>query len=122
MIVETFAGIVIVNIIFFIKFSFFSKGRDMAGQRLSSALSLVNLGGAGQGVRDSRWVDLKYDCSFIFPHNILKVTIITITLKEVISGAGQYCTLQLVTANLRPSEGFLTRLVGDTYTCYFTRC
>ena len=32
------------------------QGRDMASQRLSSALSLVNLGGAGQGVRDSRWV------------------------------------------------------------------
>ena len=32
-----------------------TQGRDMASQRLSSALSLVNLGGAGQGVRDSRW-------------------------------------------------------------------
>ena len=53
MIVTTFAGIVIANIMFFI--FIFSKGRDMAGQRLSSALSLVNLGGAGQGVRDSRW-------------------------------------------------------------------
>ena len=31
-----------------------TQGRDMASQRLSSALSLVNLGGAGQGVRDSR--------------------------------------------------------------------
>jgi len=31
-----------------------SQGRDMASQRLSSALSLVNLSGAGQGVRDSR--------------------------------------------------------------------
>ena len=35
---------------------FTMQGRDMASQRLSSALSLVNLGGAGQGVRDSRSV------------------------------------------------------------------
>ena len=91
----------------------------MAGQRLSSALSLVNLGGAGQGVRDSRWVDLEYNCSFIFSHNILKVTITTIKLKRFISGGGQYCTWQLATANLRPSEGFLTRSV--LYFSYFTR-
>ena len=55
----------------------------MAGQRLSSALSLVNLGGAGQGVRDSR-CGLEYNYSFIFSHNILKVTIITIKLKGMI--------------------------------------
>ena len=55
------AIIVIIAIIFFkitiiIIFIILMQGRDMASQRLSSALSLVNLGGAGQGVRDSRWV------------------------------------------------------------------
>ena len=52
---------VIIVIIFFkitiiIIFIILMQGRDMASQRLSSALSLVNLGGAGHGVRDSRWV------------------------------------------------------------------
>ena len=45
--------VIIINII--INMTVIMQGRDMASQRLSSALSLVNLGGAGQGVRDSRW-------------------------------------------------------------------
>ena len=49
-------AIIFFKITIIIIFIILMQGRDMASQRLSSALSLVNLGGAGQGVRDSRWV------------------------------------------------------------------
>ena len=82
----------------------------MASQRLSSALSLVNLGGAGQGVRDSRChvgdgrgggVEGLDGGGTIF-----------------FTEGGQCCTLQLVTVNHRLSEGFSTRFQLYVYIVY----
>ena len=113
MIVTTIASIVIVNIIFFVEFSFFSRvvtwpARDFLRHWASSTWE-----GRGRGWGIAGGWTLNTTVAFIFSHNILKVTITTITLKRMISGGGQYCTWQLVTANLRLSEGFLTRSVGD---------